>query len=96
MPNDNASCWLRVDKLIYNWSEGECVLFDDTYEHEVHNDTAEYRAVLFVDVDRPMDNFGKLLNKGILRLMKATHYVKEPMKNILIWNSNLRSKKPNA
>ena len=96
VPNDNASCWLRVDKLIYNWSEGECVLFDDTYEHEVHNDTAEYRAVLFVDVDRPMDNFGKLLNKGILRLMKATHYVKEPMKNILIWNSNLRSKKPNA
>jgi len=51
---------------------------------------------LFVDVDRPMDNFGKLLNKGILRLMKATHYVKEPMKNILIWNSNLRSKKPKA
>jgi beta-hydroxylase len=96
VPRDKSSCWLRVDKSIYTWSEGKCVLFDDTYEHEVHNDTEEYRAVLFVDIDRPMDKFGNLMNKGILRLMKATHYVKEPMRNISIWNNNLRSKKADA
>ncbi len=93
VPQDKSNCWLRVDKSIYSWSEGKCVLFDDTYEHEVHNDTEEYRAVLFVDIDRPMDRFGTILNKSILRLMKATHYVKEPLKNISIWNNNLRTKK---
>ena len=45
-------CWMRVDRRRYRWREGEAVLFDDTYEHEVHNDTNETRVILFLDVLR--------------------------------------------
>ena len=45
---------IRVDDQILHWDEGKVILFDDSYEHEVRNDT-ELRAVLFLDIDRPMD-----------------------------------------
>jgi beta-hydroxylase len=36
----------------YRWREGEDVLFDDTYLHEVWNKSAQRRVVLFCDVLR--------------------------------------------
>ena len=89
VPAAREQCWLRVDDHICRWREGDCLLFDDTYEHEVRNDTDEYRAVLFLDVDRPMDALGTRFNRGILRLMQATHYVKDPLRNLAEWNRRL-------
>ena len=45
---------IRVDRAWYEWKEGEGVMFDDTYEHEVVNDTQEVRIVLFMDVLRKL------------------------------------------
>ncbi len=89
VPSKADDCWLRVDNEVTNWEEGKCLLFDDTYEHEVQNNTNEYRAVLFIDVNRPMNRTGALINSIILNLMQATHYVKEPLNNIKKWNQNL-------
>lgn len=86
VPRDWQKCWIRVDQEILNWREGELMLFDDTYEHEVLNGTDEYRAVLFIDIDRPMDRVGTLFNQFVLKLMQATHYVKDPLKNLAEWN----------
>jgi beta-hydroxylase len=85
VPKDWQSVWIRVDDQILNWKEGEVVLFDDTYEHEVRNDTDETRAVLFIDIDRPMDQFGTLVNRIIVRLIQASTYVKQPLKNLAAW-----------
>ncbi|CAK0869405.1 unnamed protein product [Prorocentrum cordatum] len=42
-------CALRVgDGAARAWAPGRCVVFDDSYEHEVWNDTAERRVVLLV------------------------------------------------
>ena len=65
------------------------MLFDDTYEHEVENDTSEYRAVLFIDLDRPMDKIGTIFNKTLLSIVKASHYVKDPLANLAKWNKML-------
>jgi len=35
------------------WSEGSCFLFDDSFEHEVWNETHESRVVLIVDLWHP-------------------------------------------
>ncbi len=94
VPAARERCWIRVDDQIYCWREGECVLFDDTYEHEVLNDTGEFRAVLFLDIDRPMDGLGTVFNAAVLRLMQATHYVKDPLRNIADWNRRLAERKP--
>ncbi|MGE0483399.1 MAG: aspartyl/asparaginyl beta-hydroxylase domain-containing protein [Gammaproteobacteria bacterium] len=93
VPADREHCWIRVDDEIYHWREGEAVIFDDTYEHEVRNDTPEYRAVLFIDIDRPMDTVGTWFNAGILRLMQATHYVKDPLKNLAAWNRRVAARR---
>jgi beta-hydroxylase len=46
---------ITVDGTPYSWREGEGVLFDDTYYHEVANRSAtEVRAVLFCDVETRM------------------------------------------
>lgn len=88
VPTDGRNVWIRVDDQILHWHEGKVVLFDDTYEHEVHNDTDELRAVLFLDIDRPMDRVGTAFNRLLLRLIQASPYVKQPLKNLAIWNRN--------
>lgn len=86
VPKDAHNVWIRVDDQVLHWKEGEVVLFDDSYEHEVRNDTDETRAVLFIDIDRPMDRIGTLFNCLIVRLIQASSYVKQPLKNLAAWN----------
>jgi aspartyl/asparaginyl beta-hydroxylase (cupin superfamily) len=47
-------CRLMVDGQAYRWRNGEHVLFDDTYTHDVRNLSDRPRVVLFCDVERPM------------------------------------------
>src|SRR5262249_42500357 len=46
---DPEACRIRVGNEIGHWREGESLIFDDTFEHEVWNDTDKVRVVLFVD-----------------------------------------------
>lgn len=85
VPQDRENCWIRVASEVRSWEEGKCMLFDDTYEHEVKNQTAEWRTVLFLDFDRPMDRVGTVVNKLILKGVKSSHYFKDPMVNIKKW-----------
>ena len=52
-PNDDR-CHIKIGGEKYSWRDGEDVLFDDTFYHEVRNDTDKVRIVLFMDVQRPM------------------------------------------
>jgi aspartyl/asparaginyl beta-hydroxylase (cupin superfamily) len=54
VPKNRDRCFIRVHDQEYHWKEGEGVLFMDTYEHSVVNDTDEMRIVLFMDVLRPL------------------------------------------
>ena len=82
VPEDRASCWIRVDDQICTWEEGKVIVFDDTYEHEVRNDTPDRRVVLFVDFDRPMDRIGSLVNRLLVYMIKVSNYVQVPLKNL--------------
>ena len=44
---------LRVGDQVLSWQEGRCILFDDSFEHEVHHEGNEPRLVLLVDVFHP-------------------------------------------
>ena len=54
VPEDAEACRIRVGEDIRHWQEGKSMVFDDTFNHEVWNDTDETRVVLFVDVLRPL------------------------------------------
>jgi len=53
---------LLVNARRYVWKAGEAVLFDDTWPHEVINRGEDTRAVLIVDVLRPLPFWPSLVN----------------------------------
>ncbi len=59
VPRDAEACRIRVGEDFRHWQEGESMVFDDTFNHEVWNDTDETRVVLFVDVLRPLPSPGR-------------------------------------
>ncbi|MFL2572882.1 MAG: aspartyl/asparaginyl beta-hydroxylase domain-containing protein [Flavobacteriales bacterium] len=47
-----GNCQLFVDNIPYTWTEGKSVMFDDTYVHEVKNETNETRIAVLLDIKR--------------------------------------------
>ena len=82
IPQAREKCRIRVDNEIRAWEAGKVIVLDDTYEHEVWNDTDEERVILLFDFDRPMRWPGRLLNATLLFLMKFTAFYQEPKKNL--------------
>jgi aspartate beta-hydroxylase/beta-hydroxylase len=73
VPEENKPC-IRIRDKYHTWIEGESILFDDSWDHEVRNDSQEIRVVLIVDVLRPMPWPFSLLNRtvtAIIRLLYA-------------------------
>lgn len=46
-------CEIRVDNEIRTWKEGKCLIFDDSYMHEVWHRGQETRTVLLWDIWHP-------------------------------------------
>jgi aspartate beta-hydroxylase len=60
----------RPPKLVvkgqdYYWHEGQAVLFDDSWPHSVVNHSPEARAVLVIDVRRPLPWLPSLVNRFV-------------------------------
>ena len=73
VPHENPPK-LIVHSHEYVWKEGEAVMFDDSWDHEVINRSKEPRAVLIVDVLRPMPALPSLVNKFVTaRIMRPTY-----------------------
>ncbi len=83
VPKDYKNCTLRVGTEKLNWRDGKLFIFDDTYEHEVHNNTEEERVVLLFHVDRPMRLWGRLFGKTFLGALKWTAYYQDSAKRAL-------------
>lgn len=46
VPDD---CWIRVGDETKTWEAGKCLIFDDTFEHEVWNRSNSPRIILLID-----------------------------------------------
>lgn len=65
---------LVVDDIPYEWREGEGVLFDDHLPHRVENDSEEMRAVLIIDLVRPLPFVPALLNRFVIGVLARYTY----------------------
>lgn len=64
---------LTLDGKEYRTGEGEFLLWDDTYEHAVRNETDDYRVVLLLDVFREkMPVHLRVLSRLIIKLAGVT------------------------
>ena len=64
---------IRIKDQLYTWREGEDVLFDDTWEHEVTNHSNGRRVVLIVDIRRPMPLPLTALNRFVELIMRMVY-----------------------
>jgi aspartate beta-hydroxylase len=62
-----GDCGLRVGSETRGWRQGECIVFDDSFEHEAWNHTARARIVLIVDLWHPD------LSPSEVRLLEGLH-----------------------
>ena len=85
IPEPKEKCRIRVHNEIRHWSEGDSLIFDDTYNHEVWNDTSGHRVVLFVDFVRPIKFPFNLLNRFIIYAGKFTSSIREASDNQRKW-----------
>jgi aspartyl/asparaginyl beta-hydroxylase (cupin superfamily) len=65
---------LIVNAQDYVWAEGKAVLFDDSWPHSVVNTSSEPRAVLIVDVRRPLPFFADLVNRLVVDVIGRHTY----------------------
>jgi aspartate beta-hydroxylase len=65
---------LVVNAQDYFWKEGEGVLFDDSWPHAVVNDSPHMRAVLVIDVRRPLPWLPNLLNRFVTGVVARHTY----------------------
>lgn len=85
VPEPIEKCRIRIDKEITHWQEGKSLIFDDSFNHEVWNETPGHRAVLFVDFERPVRFPFNLLNKLLLNAAIFSPFIREAQENQKQW-----------
>jgi aspartyl/asparaginyl beta-hydroxylase (cupin superfamily) len=84
----NGYCALIVEGVDHVWEEGKTVLFDDTYEHTAVNATDEKRAIVFLDIMRPLPQPWKFLNWLATKLSLLTPYIISAYWRHRIWQGS--------
>ncbi len=90
VPSKREDCKLFLEGEPHYWTQGRSLVFDDTYLHEVRNDTNQDRIVLLLHFERPMNAWGRALHRAGLFLLRRTHFVKEGIRNHRAWEARFR------
>jgi len=88
VPQDHPPL-IRVAGREYVWKEGEGVMFDDSWPHEVVNHSREPRVVLIVDVPRPMPLVPRLVNNFVLWGVAGPSYARKVIDKVDRYSGDL-------
>jgi aspartyl/asparaginyl beta-hydroxylase (cupin superfamily) len=93
VPEPRERVRIRIGNDFYSWREGEALIFDDTFNHEVWNDTEGYRVVLFVDFARPLYPPFHWLNERLLNFGALAPFLREAGQKQKRWQDAFWAKK---
>ncbi len=85
VPEKAANCRMRVGDEHVTWQEGRAFVFDDMYNHEVHNDTDDTRIVLLVQFRRPMRPLGRLVGGLFIWAVRRSRFVQDARRGVEKW-----------
>jgi beta-hydroxylase len=94
VPEPRERVRIRIGNDFYSWREGEGLIFDDTFNHEVWNDTNGYRVVLFVDFARPLYQPFHWLNLRLLHFGALAPFLREAGAKQKRWQDAFWNKHP--
>jgi aspartyl/asparaginyl beta-hydroxylase (cupin superfamily) len=87
VPGKKIECRMQLDKQMLYWDEGKAFVFDDTYRHEVWNDSDGIRVVLLIDTIRPFNAPFSRINKSIINLITGSSHVKDAADHHREWEA---------
>jgi ornithine lipid ester-linked acyl 2-hydroxylase len=93
IPEPKDSCRIRVRDDVRHWEEGKSLIFDDTFEHEVWNDTEGLRVVLFVDFVRPLPFPASTMNALVLKVITFRPFIRNAGRRELDWETRFEALK---
>jgi aspartyl/asparaginyl beta-hydroxylase (cupin superfamily) len=96
VPRDAPACRIRVGDELQHWEAGRSMVFDDTFNHEVWNDTDETRVVLFVDVLRPLPFPESTINRLIVQAIGISPFIRDAKRNQEAWERRYRERRREA
>lgn len=85
VPAAAERCSMRVADRILHWQPGRALVFDDTYEHEVTNDTDEMRVVLLIQFRRPVRRSGRMIGGLFLWAVRRSRFVQDARRSVRAW-----------
>lgn len=94
IPEPREQCRIRISNELYSWREGKCLIFDDTYDHEVWNDTDGHRVVLFIDFARPLRWPFNWINNWLINLAVLAPFLREAQGKHKAWENKFHKKQP--
>jgi aspartyl/asparaginyl beta-hydroxylase (cupin superfamily) len=92
VPEPRERCRIRIGNDYYSWSEGQSLIFDDTFNHEVWNETDGYRVVLFVDFARPLRQPWQWFNQRLLSIGSLAPFLREAGQKQKAWEKKFYKK----
>ena len=85
VPQEREKCRIEIEDQTYRWTPGKTLVFDDTYEHEVWNDTEEDRVILLIQFTRPLRSPGKQLASFLMWLIRMSPFVQDAKRAVAKW-----------
>lgn len=95
IPRQSDKCEMQVEDANVHWEEGKWLVFDDSYFHEVHNNTNERRVILLIQVKRPMRLLGRLANDFALWNIRRSPFVQDARRNLGSWEEAFKEAEQN-
>ncbi|MCM1981948.1 aspartyl/asparaginyl beta-hydroxylase domain-containing protein [Lyngbya confervoides] len=91
VPEPRQNCRIQIGDHLRHWDEGKSLIFDDTFPHEVWNETDGYRVVLFADIARPLRFPLSWINALIFQALRFSPLVQSAKQNHAAWEQRFDS-----
>ncbi|HEX5183337.1 MAG TPA: aspartyl/asparaginyl beta-hydroxylase domain-containing protein [Allosphingosinicella sp.] len=90
VPKRREACRMQVGDRMLLWEEGRMLVFDDTYHHEVWNESGETRVVLLIQFRRPAGPIGRLLGSLFLFGVRRSRFVQDARSSLSGWEQAMQ------
>lgn len=77
-----GDCRIEVGGETRAWQDGKLLVLDDTFPHQVWNNTKRARVVLLMQIRRPVGPVGRVLGSAFLAGVRRTGYVQDPRREL--------------
>jgi len=82
VPAQRDKCRIMVDGRVHHWAPGRVFVFDDTFPHEVWNESEEDRVILLLHIRRPLRAPGRWLQDMVYGFLRLSPFVKDVQRNL--------------